>query len=120
MPESRQPVRPNREMLLAAYGKSIQDVIAPGLKVLFCGINPSLYSAAIGHHFGRPGNRFWPTIYQSGFTDRLLDPREDTELLKWGYGVTNVVRRATATADELDRDDLLAGGKRLIRTVHRY
>jgi TDG/mug DNA glycosylase family protein len=92
-------------------------VIAPGLKVLFCGINPGLYTAAIGHHFGRPGNRFWPTLHAAGFTPRLFDPSEEQELLPLGYGITNVVDRATAAADELSTAEIVAGGKVLTEKV---
>lgn len=95
-------------------------MIAPDLRVLFCGINPGLYTAAIGHHFGRPGNRFWPALHAAGFTPRLLSPYEERELLALGLGVTNVVNRATARADELTAADLLAGGRTLIRTVRRH
>src|SRR5215213_12009715 len=95
------PRRPTKAELLAAKDKSIPDVIAPDLRVLFCGINPGLYSGATGHHFARPGNRFWPTLYQAGFTPRLLHPAEERELMEFGYGITNLVARATATADEL-------------------
>jgi TDG/mug DNA glycosylase family protein len=113
-------VKPSRADLLAAKDKTVRDVIAPGLRVLFCGINPGLYSGATGHHFARPGNRFWPTIYQAGFTPRLLHPSEDRELLALGYGITNLVPRTTATADELSADELLAGRKRLENKVRRY
>src|SRR5713101_7026951 len=85
------PWRPTREQLDAAHGRTVPDVIRPGLKVLFCGINPGLYSAAVGHHFARPGNRFWPALYAAGFTERLLSPFEELELLKLGYGIKNVV-----------------------------
>lgn len=112
--------RPTKADLQAARKKTVPDLIAPGLTVLFCGINPGLYTAAIGHHFGRPGNRFWPTLFAAGFTDRLLDPSEERELLPLGYGITNVVRRATATADELTTREILAGGKRLIECVKEY
>ena len=95
-------------------------MIAPGLRVLFCGINPGLYTAAVGHHFARPGNRFWPALWAAGFTDRLMSPFAERELLKNGYGVTNVVMRATATADQLTREELRAGGKRLAAKVRRY
>jgi TDG/mug DNA glycosylase family protein len=115
-----QPWKPTREQILAAEGKTVRDVIAPNLRVLFCGINPGLYTAAVGHHFARPGNRFWPTLYAAGFTDRLLSPFEERELLKSGYGITNVVRRATATADHLTREELVAGGRKLIDKVRRY
>src|ERR1700752_1094920 len=101
--------RPTREELLAAQGRSLADVIGPGLKVLFCGINPSLYSAAVGHHFARPGNRFWPALHAGGFTDRILHPSEGEELLRLGYGITNIVDRATAAADELAAEELVAG-----------
>jgi TDG/mug DNA glycosylase family protein len=98
----------------------VPDVIAPGLRVLFCGINPGLYTAAVGHHFARPGNRFWPALFASGFTDRLISPFDERELLQQGYGVTNVVMRATVTADQLTRDELQEGGKRLVSKVRRY
>ena len=112
--------KPTRADLLAAKDKTVRDVIAPGLRVLFCGINPGLYSAATGHHFARPGNRFWPTLHQAGFTPVLLAPSEERELLILGYGITNLVARATATADELSPDELLAGRLRLERKVKRY
>src|ERR1700742_365077 len=112
--------KPTKEDLLAAHNKTIPDVIAPGLKVLFCGINPGLYSGAVGHHFARPGNRFWPALYAAGFTDRLLSPFEGRELLKSGYGITNIVDRATARADELSVQELVDGGKRLRKKVLRY
>jgi TDG/mug DNA glycosylase family protein len=98
----------------------IRDVIAPNLKVLFCGINPGLYSGATGHHFARPGNRFWPALYNAGFTDRLLSPHEERELLKRGYGVTNVVARTTARADELSQEELIEGGRKLKAKARRY
>ena len=112
--------KPTRADLLAAQEKTIRDVIAPGLHVLFCGINPGLYSGATGHHFARPGNRFWPTIHQAGFTPRLLHSSEQRELLQWGYGITNLVPRTTATADELSAEELFAGRKRLVSKVKRY
>src|SRR5262249_12369419 len=109
--------KPTREQILASEGKSVRDVIAPGLKILFCGINPGLYTAAVGHHFARPGNRFWPALHQAGFTSRQLSPFEEGELLELGYGVTNVVNRATASADQLTRDDLRSGARLLHRKV---
>jgi TDG/mug DNA glycosylase family protein len=112
--------KPTRADQLAAQDKTVRDVIAPGLRVLFCGINPGLYSGATGHHFARPGNRFWPTLHQAGFTPRLLDPSEERELLTLGYGITNLVPRATATADQLAPDELVAGRRRLETTVKRY
>lgn len=113
-------IKPARADLLAAQDKTVRDVIAPGLSILFCGINPGLYSGATGHHFARPGNRFWPTLYQAGFTPRLLHPSEERELLPLGYGITNLVARATAIADELAREELVAGRKRLERKIKRY
>ena len=112
--------KPTRADLLAAQNRTVRDVIAPGLRVLFCGINPGLYSGATGHHFARPGNRFWPTLHQAGFTPRLLDPSEERELLKLGYGITNLVPRATATADKLASEELVAGRQRLESKVKRY
>lgn len=110
-------VRPTKEEIQAARDKTVPDVIASGLKVLFVGINPGLYTAAIGHHFGRPGNRFWPTLYAAGFTERLLSPYEEYELLSMGYGITNLVSRATATADELSEEELVEGGRKLAQRV---
>jgi TDG/mug DNA glycosylase family protein len=98
----------------------VPDLIAPGLRVLFCGINPGLYSAATRHHFARPGNRFWPALHAAGFTPRVLKPWEERELLGWGYGITNLVARATATAAELAREEFVAGAKRLERKVKRF
>ena len=112
--------RPSREELLAAAGKTIPNVIAPGLKVLFCGINPGLYSGATGHHFARPGNRFWPALHGAGFTPRLLDPYEERLLLDYGCGITNLVARTTASADQLEPRELVAGRARLIANVRRY
>lgn len=118
--QSPQPFKPTRQQLIEAEGKTVPDVIAPGLRVLFCGINPGLYTAAVGHHFARPGNRFWPALHQSGFTDQLLSPFAERELLQMGLGVTNVVARATATAAELNRDDFIKGGRSLRAKVLRY
>jgi TDG/mug DNA glycosylase family protein len=112
------PRRPTKEQVAAAYGKRVADVIAPDLHVLFCGINPGLYSGATGHHFARPGNRFWPALHLSGFTDRLLEPYEERELLDRGVGVTNLVARATAQAGELTDEELRRGGRRLVHKLH--
>ena len=114
------PVRPTAADLRAAVGKSIRNLIGPNLDVLFCGINPGLYSAAIGHHFARPGNRFWPALHAAGFTPRRLQPWEETELLACGCGITNLVARGTTAADELTGDELRAGRRRLERTVRKY
>jgi TDG/mug DNA glycosylase family protein len=114
------PWKPTREQLLAAVRKTVPDLIAPDLKVLFAGINPGLYTAAIGHHFGRPGNRFWPTLHAAGFTPRVFSPFEERELLPLGYGITNVAPRTTAAAAELSVDEIRAGGRALIAKVKRY
>lgn len=115
-----QPGKPTREEIQAAQGRTVPDVIAPGLRVLFCGINPGLYSGAVGHHFARPGNRFWRTLHAAGFTDRLLAAHEEHELLERGYGITNLVERATATAAELSAQELAEGGRRLERKVQHF
>jgi TDG/mug DNA glycosylase family protein len=114
------PWRPAPQQLLAADGKTIPDIIAPELKVLFCGINPGLYSAAVRHHFARPGNRFWPALFAGGFTPRLFSPFDERELRSLGYGITNVVPFSSASADSLTREHYLAGGKRLVAKVKRY
>lgn len=95
----------------------IDDVLGPGLKVLFCGINPGLMSEATGHHFARPGNRFWPALHLSGFTPRQLAPAEQHLLPSFGLGITNVVARPSAKASELSREELIEGGRRLAGLV---
>ena len=117
---SRKPFKPTKQQLIEAAGKTVPDVIAPNLKVLFCGINPGLYTAAVGHHFARPGNRFWPALHQSGFTNRLISPFDERELLKLGVGISNVVPQATASAAELTREDFSKGGRLLAAKVKRY
>jgi TDG/mug DNA glycosylase family protein len=112
--------RPTRADLLAAADKTVAPVIAPGLRVLFCGINPGLYTAWAGHHFARPGNRFWPALHASGFTPRQFAPAEEQELLRLGLGITNLVDRATATAAELTRAELTAGARHLAETAERH
>jgi TDG/mug DNA glycosylase family protein len=112
--------RPTRDQLDAARARTVRDVIDHGLRVLFVGINPGLYSAATGHHFGRPGIRFWPAMHAGGFTPRVLSPFEETRLLDYGLGITNIIGRATATADELTRPELQQAAKRLERKVWRY
>jgi len=119
-PSPPRPPRPSPADLEAARDRTIPDVLpAPGqpLPVLFCGINPSLYSAATGWHFARPGNRFWPALHLSGFTPRRLTPAEQHLLPGYGLGVTNLVARATAQAAELDPAELRAGGERLASLV---
>ncbi|MEU1071628.1 MULTISPECIES: G/U mismatch-specific DNA glycosylase [unclassified Streptomyces] len=107
------------EELQAARDNVIPDVVAGGLSVLFCGINPGLMSAATGHHFARPGNRFWPVLHLSGFTPRRLKPSEQNELLTYGLGITNVVARASARADELSAEEYREGGRLLTAKVER-
>ena len=111
---------PTRADLLTTANRPISDVIAPDLTVLFCGINPGLYSAWSGHHFARPGNRFWPTLNASGFTPRLFHPSEEQLLLGLGLGITNVAERPSATADELTLAEVVAGGKRLTKRAAKY
>ncbi|MFJ6729289.1 G/U mismatch-specific DNA glycosylase [Streptomyces sp. NPDC091281] len=108
-----------RAELEAARDRVVPDVVADGLHVLFCGINPGLMTAATGHHFARPGNRFWPVLHLSGFTPRLLKPEEQGELPGHGLGITNVVARATARADELSAEEYREGGRLLTAKVAR-
>ena len=112
--------KPTLEEIRAATGKTVPDIIAPDLHILFCGINPSLYSAAVGHHFARPGNRFWRSLYAAGFTERLLAPFEDRDLVQFGYGLTNIVDRSSARADELDAEELVIGQQQLAAKVQHY
>ena len=114
------PPRPTQAQLTAAYGRRIPDLIAPRLDVLFCGINPGLYSGATGHHFARPGNRFWRALHAAGFTGTVLAPWDERLLLEVGCGITNLVARSTATAAELEADEYVAGRRRLERKVQRY
>ncbi|QKW20037.1 G/U mismatch-specific DNA glycosylase [Kitasatospora sp. NA04385] len=111
--------KPTSEQLAAAQDTSIEDLAAPGLRVLFCGINPGLWSGATGLHFARPGNRFWPALHRSGFTPRQLDPSEQRELLGLGLGITNVVARTTAKAAELTAEEYREGGQALVARVRR-
>jgi len=119
-PPAERPWRPTREQVAAARGRTVHDVIAHGLGVLFCGINPGLYSGAVGHHFARPGNRFWKALHLSGFTKEILSPFEERALLGYGLGITNLVERSTASADELSPEELRAGGRRLESKVRRW
>jgi TDG/mug DNA glycosylase family protein len=112
--------RPTKAQVAAAVGRTVPDLIRPHLKVLFCGINPGLYSGATRHHFARPGNRFWPALHAAGFTQRLVSPWDEHLLLEAGLGITNLVARATATAAELSPEELQAGRRRLERKVAQY
>lgn len=119
MPVSR-PFKPTAAQLARAVSKGLPDLLAPSLEIVFCGINPGLYSTAIGHHFGRPGNRFWPTLFAAGFTPRLFSGFDDHELLGLGFGATNIAARTTATADELTRAELLRGARLLRAKISKY
>lgn len=112
--------RPTKEELQNAVTRTVDDLIAPDLKVLFCGINPGLYSGATGLHFARPGNRFWRVLHLAGFTDRQLDPSEEHELLGLGFGITCFVHRTTARADELSRQEYVDGGKELEKKIATF
>ncbi len=114
------PWKPTKEEVAAAQDALVADVIAEDLDVLFCGINPGLYSGAVGHHFARPGNRLWKALHASGFTDRLLGPFEEHVLLDHSLGITNLVERATATADKLDDHELIVGATKLESKLARY
>lgn len=112
--------KPTPAELHAATDKLIPDVLAPNLRVVFCGINPGLYSGAVGQHFARPGNRFWPALHAAGFTPRLFSPAEQFELLNLGLGLTNIAPRTTARADELSATELIEGAKHLENKVKQY
>jgi TDG/mug DNA glycosylase family protein len=112
--------KPSAKELQEAEGKIVPDLIAPGLKVLLVGINPGLYSGVTGYHFARPGNRFWPALHLAGITPRQLHPSEDAELLALGYGITAMVRRATATAQELRPEEYREGTQQLEEKVRTY
>ena len=120
LPLAERAWRPTREQLAAAYGRKVPDVIGPGLTVLFCGINPGLYSGAVGHHFARPGNRFWKALHSAGFTERLVSPFEEDTLISRALGITNLVARATANAGELSADELKSGRLRVRRKACRF
>lgn len=119
-------MRPAPDDLAAAYGRSIPDLVGPGLKLLIVGINPGLWSGATGAPFARPGNRFWPALFEAGITDRLIDateglaPADVDYLLARGLGISNLVRRATARADELTREELRDGVARVEQLVAEH
>ena len=113
-------LKPTPEQLRDAVGALVPDIIAPDLKVLFCGINPSVYSAVVGCHFARPGNRFWPALHKGGFTPHQIAPHNDRDLLELGYGLTNVATRATVAAADLSDDELRADARLLIEKVELY
>jgi TDG/mug DNA glycosylase family protein len=119
-PLGETPWRPTREQIAQAEGRTVPDVIRSGLDVVFVGINPGLYSGAVGHHFARPGNRFWKALHGAGFTPRVLSPFEEKELLRFGVGVTNLVERATRGAEQLDGSELREGAERVEAKTCRH
>jgi len=112
--------KPTRFDLQDAINRTTEDLLDYDLRVLFCGINPGLYSGATGFHFARPGNRFWKVLHLAGFTDRQLDPSEEHELLALGYGITSLVGRTTASADELSKEEFAKGGQLLLRKIKKF
>lgn len=112
--------KPTKEDLRDAINRTTEDLIDYDLKVLFCGINPGIYSGATGLHFARPGNRFWKALHLGGFTDRILLPSEEDEFLELGFGITSFCKRTTARADELSKSEIIKGGERLIKKIERY
>src|SRR3954465_9555901 len=115
-----QPWKPTKAQLLNAHKKTVPDLIRPNLDVLFVGINPGLYTAAVGHHFARPGNRFWPAMHKGGFTPTLLSPFDSSRLLEWNYGITNMCPRPNAMDHQLTPEELREGAKVLTRNTPRY
>jgi len=113
-------LKPTKEDLRDAVNRTTEDLIDYNLKVLFCGINPGMWSGATGFHFAKPGNRFWKTLHLSGFTDRLLHPSEEHELLENGCGITSFCKRTTARADELSNEEMIEGGKVLVKKVLEF
>jgi TDG/mug DNA glycosylase family protein len=112
--------KPTKEDLRDAVNRTTEDLIDYDLKILFCGINPGIWSGATGFHFAKPGNRFWKVLHLAGFTDRQLHPSEEHELLESGYGITSFVKRTTARADELTPAEFVAGGKALVKKIEKY
>jgi len=112
--------KPSKEDLRDAMNRTTEDLIDFNLKVLFCGINPGMWSGATGFHFAKPGNRFWKALHFGGFSDRILHPSEEHELLESGYGITSFCKRTTATAAELSNAEIVAGGKLLVKKIKKY
>ena len=112
--------KPTKEDLRDAINRTTEDLIDYNLKVLFCGINPGIYSGATGFHFAKPGNRFWKALHAGGFTNRVLLPSQEDELLELGYGITSFCKRTTARADELSKQEIVEGGKVLVRKVKKF
>ncbi|HVE59629.1 MAG TPA: G/U mismatch-specific DNA glycosylase [Pyrinomonadaceae bacterium] len=112
--------KPSKEDLRDAVNRTTEDLIDYDLKVLFCGINPGIWSGATGFHFAKPGNRFWKVLFLAGFTDRILHPSEEHELLENGYGITSFVKRTTARADELTTEEYVEGGRLLVKKIAKF
>ena len=112
--------KPTKEDLRDAINRTTEDLIDYNLKVLFCGINPGIWSGATGFHFAKPGNRFWKVLHLAGFTDKQFHPSEEHELLELGYGITSFVKRTTARADELTKEEFIEGGKLLVKKIEKY
>ncbi|MEP6902088.1 MAG: G/U mismatch-specific DNA glycosylase [Actinomycetota bacterium] len=112
--------KPSKEDLRDATNRTTEDLIDYNLKVLFCGINPGIWSGATGFHFAKPGNRFWKVLHLAGFTDRILHPSEEHELLENGYGITSFCKRTTARADELTPQEYIEGGKLLVKKIAEF
>lgn len=112
--------KPTKEDLRDAINRTTEDLIDYDLKVLFCGINPGIWSGATGFHFAKPGNRFWKALHFGGFSDRLLQPSEEHELLENGYGITSFCKRTTARADELSNEEIVQGGDNLIKKIEKF
>ncbi|HEX8463970.1 MAG TPA: G/U mismatch-specific DNA glycosylase [Abditibacterium sp.] len=113
-------LRPTPEELRLAANQTMPDILAPHLDVVFCGINPSVYSVVVGHHFARPGNRFWPALHAGGFTPRRLMPREDQMLLDFGLGITNIAARSSVAAAELSKTELEEGAQLLEAKMEKF
>ena len=112
--------KPTKEDLRDAMNRTTEDLIDYNLKVLFCGINPGIWSGATGFHFAKPGNRFWKALHFGGFADRLLHPSEEYELLENGFGITSFCKRTTARADELSNEEIVHGGKLLVKKIEKF
>jgi len=112
--------KPSKEDLRDATNRTTEDLIDYNIKVLFCGINPGIWSGATGFHFAKPGNRFWKALHFGGFSDRVLHPSEEHELLENGYGITSFCKRTTARADELSNEEIVQGGKNLVKKIEKF
>lgn len=112
-----------RAQLESLRGRTLPDLLGPSVRLLVVGINPGLWTVAVQSHFGRRGNRFYPALYRAGITDHVIDaaagfdPADVAHLIERGVGITNIVRGATARADELRPDELTAGAADLERRV---